>query len=123
MQEVCGVDLSLFGETGLQPILVHGDGLRVPEHQVLELLLSHGTSKRSRESRGKSERKLVGVRGRTTNLRVDAILHFCNYVGDLRTHDLLLISIISATAKEPIINASGFQTPKLIIFLRPLAEY
>lgn len=30
------------------------------------------------------------------NLCVDAVLHLCNYVGDFRTHDLLLISIISA---------------------------
>ena len=33
---------------------------------------------------------------RVTNLCVDAVLHLCNYVGDLRIHDLLLFSIISA---------------------------
>lgn len=52
MQEVRGVDFSLFGETGLQPILAHGDGLREPAHQVLELLLSHGTSKMSVKKQG-----------------------------------------------------------------------
>lgn len=31
-----------------------------------------------------------------TNLWVDVVLHLCYYVGDIRTHDLLLISIISA---------------------------
>lgn len=33
------------------------------------------------------------------DLCVDTVLHFCHYVCDLRTHDLLLISIISAPAK------------------------
>lgn len=31
-----------------------------------------------------------------TNLRVDAVFQLCNYVGDLRTHHVLLVSIISA---------------------------
>lgn len=46
-------------------------------------------------------RENTGVSQRSdTNPCVDAVLRLCNYVGDLRAHDLLLISIISATVKE-----------------------
>lgn len=66
----------------------------------------------------KLEKKTAGeIRGSTgvsqrsdTYPCVDAVLRLCNYVGDLRAHDLLLISIISAKVKEQ----SHFETTLIL---------
>lgn len=38
VQEVCSVHLSLLGEAGVQPVGLHGHGLRVLSQQLLQLL-------------------------------------------------------------------------------------
>lgn len=38
VQEVRRVDSPLFGEAGLEPVLLHGHGLRGLTHQIPELL-------------------------------------------------------------------------------------
>lgn len=49
VQEVCSVDSSLFGEAGVQPVGLHGHGLRVLSQQLLQLLDTHQARRRPQQ--------------------------------------------------------------------------